>query len=421
MSRILQALKQIEARPGEVPVPAASPPVAATVADIEIAPPAVVTPIVAETVPASIEPPAVQRQVTERVTPRRKPQSPRRAEVAPPPAPEPAAVATAEEVEQLLASLSPGVIECWSARTEVDALVLPTATDIAATPAQAHLVVQDFAPQITVPAPIATPVETPAASEFDLEFSMVQPRRAVVVEGPPQPSPQQRETLEAREQQVRTAVRGPRNDTVARACAWETNVHADLADPLLAQPFEALVERWRQDRGASEPGTLLVASLAQPMVACEVALRAATLLARREDRAVLIIDGDLEGALSRRLAIIGKPGLTELLVPQDAHGETIHATATPRLHVLPRGRSDWPVAATPDTVLRLLTELGHEYAWLIIVAGEAPSPSVTAVARACAATYAVTPLGSSDLAVAQERLAALQAAGARILGAIATQ
>lgn len=423
MSRILQALKQIEARPGEAPVSTAPDAVAVPLPIAE--PTANVTSAVE---PAStlenatpVEPLAVKRQVTERVAPRRKPQPLRRAEPLAAPQSEPDAVASATEGEQLLASLSPGVIECWTSRPEVDAVVLPTAAELIGTPAQTHLIVQDFTPQVLV-APVAAspPVEVPLTSEFDLEFSAVQPRRAAVVEPTPPITPQQRETLEEREQQVRTAVRGPRPDTVTRMCAWETNVDADLADPLRAPAMEALVARWRQDRGTGAPGTLLVASLGQPMMAGEVALRAATLLARSEDRAVLIIDADLDGALSRRLAIIGKPGLSELLAPQDAHGETIHATGTPRLHVLPRGRNEWPVTTTPEAVLRLLTELGHEYEWLIVVAGEAPSPAVTAMARACAATYAVTPLGNTDITVAQERLAALQGAGARILGAIAT-
>ena len=375
MSRILQTLKADEARPNETPAPAGAQTAAAAVT-------------------SGIQLPLAPRQVTERIAPRRNAPAP-------------------EEVEQLLGSLEAG-------GTEISLF----ATDLSS---QSQLVMQQFVEEVrTRKAASSLAVSSEAtidlspSSEIDLEFNAIQPRRAPVVEVPPLPLAPQRAALETREQEVRKAVRGPRADSVVRACAWETTIQADLEDAVTVAPYASLVRRWQQDR-ASGQGTILVATLAQPLAAAEVAMRAATLLTRQDDAAVLIIDGDVEGTLSRRLAIIGKPGLSDLLNPQDAHGETIQATSTPRLHVLPRGRGAWPALTEPAAVQRLLTELGHDYAWLIVVVGDASSAPVASFARQCAATYAVAPLGDTDVALAQQQLAALQAAGARIMGAIATE
>jgi Mrp family chromosome partitioning ATPase len=187
----------------------------------------------------------------------------------------------------------------------------------------------------------------------------------------------------------------------------------------LVAPFEQLLSRFVQDRGEATTTSLVIASLAGPLAAAEVAMRIGVLLTQRDDVSVLVIDGDPEAALSRRLAITGKAGLSELVAPQDAHGETIYPSATARLHILPRGRGPWPSNADAASVKRLLTELSHDYAWILVAAGDATSASSQALARACRGTYAVAPLGDTDLAAAQAQLAALHAAGARVLGAIA--
>jgi Mrp family chromosome partitioning ATPase len=107
------------------------------------------------------------------------------------------------------------------------------------------------------------------------------------------------------------------------------------------------------------------------------------------------------------------------LAPQDAHGEVIIPTATARLHVLPRGRSEWPAHAQAAKITQLFDELAHEYAWILVAGGETTSVPMQALARACRGAYVVAPLGETDLAVAQQSLASLHTAGARVLGAIA--
>lgn len=485
MSRILQALKQLESRPAEtavVPAPAASDaPVSAT-PTVMFTPPAVPT-----------EPPARPR-MTEPITPRRKRRPARRTAAATAAEAAAAADATAAEIEQLLTSLQPGVIECWQEHSpESAAIVQANADELASSPepvivqdllpeviqvervvesapapttaphtvqadvmecwhdnvealpalvmptpeseqllASESIVVRDFVPEVIqvveqVPqsdsAPACIELEFAAPSEVELEFQPALPRR--VKREPVRHARSRRERARAvaqqREVQVRTIVRGPRELTLAKVSAWETNIHADLEDPQIAAPLEQLLVRWQQERAGAGTASLLIASLAAPMMAAEVALRAATLLTRQDDAAVLVIDADPDAALSRRLGIIGKPGLSELLSPSDAHGETIHPTATPRLHVLPRGRSGWPASATLAEVSQLLDDLGREYTWLLVTTGDAASTAAQAFARACRGAYVVAPLGQTEAASAEHQIALLRTAGARILGALAIE
>lgn len=491
MSRILQALKQLESRPAEaavVPAPAAS----------EASPPQTpvsATPTVMLTPPAApTEPPAPPR-MTEPITPRRKRRQVRRAAAATAAETAAAAEATALEIEQLLTSLQPGVIECWQEHSpeaaavvqasgdelgpspepvivqdflpeviQVERVVEPTPVptvapstvqadvlecwhdDVEALPAlvmpaidgepllaSESIVVRDFVPEViqvveqvpeSASAPASIELEFAAPpSEVELEFQPALPRR--VKREPVRHAKSRRERARAaaqqREVEVRTIVRGPRALALAKVSAWETNIQADLEDPQIAAPLEQLLARWQQERAGAGTASLLIASLAAPMMAADVALRAATLLTRQDDAAVLVVDADPDAALSRRLGIIGKPGLSELLSPSDAHGETIHPTATPRLHVLPRGRSGWPASATLADVSQLLDDLGREYTWLLVTTGDAASAAAQAFARACRGAYVVAPLGQAEADSAEHQIALLRSAGARILGALAIE
>lgn len=486
MSRILQALKQLESRPAEaavVPAPAAS----------EALPPETpvsATPTVMLTPPAApTEPPAPPR-MTEPITPRRKRRQVRRTAAATAAETAAAAEATALEIEQLLTSLQPGVIECWQEHSpeaaavvqasgdelgpspepvivqdflpeviQVERVVEPTPPPTAAPPmmqadvlecwhdeaevlpalvmpapadeeilASESIVVRDFVPEVIQvaelsSAPQSIELEVAGPSEVELEFQPALPRR--VKREPVRHARSRRERARAvaqqREVEVRTIVRGPRALALAKVSAWETNIHADLEDPQIAAPLEQLLARWQQERAGAGTASLLVASLAAPMMAAEVALRAATLLTRQDDAAVLVIDADPDAAFSRRLGITGKPGLSELLSPSDAHGETIHPTATPRLHVLPRGRSGWPASATLADVSQLLDDLGREYTWLLVTTGDAASAAAQAFARACRGAYVVAPLGQAEAASAEHQISLLRSAGARILGALAIE
>jgi Mrp family chromosome partitioning ATPase len=404
MSRFLEALKQLEARPDEAaPAP--------TVAPVPVPPPIAATPI-AET-------PPIERPVTERIEPRRKRRKVRRTRPLDFAETSAAALETAAEIERLLGELCPQVIECWTTPTiESQAVVTPAAELSPDTPVAPQVVLQECLPPVPALAE-ATPFEPTGETEIELTFHREKPRRSPAEAKAKRRRVTERPAPDARELQVRTIVRGPQPQGVTRPSAWETTIRADVEDAQLAAPLQRLVERWRSERGTATTSSLLIAGVANPLLAAEVTMRAAVLLSQQDGASVLVIDADPEGVLSRRLAIIGKTGLSELIAPQDAHGESIYPTATARVHVLPRGRSAWPATATSAATAKLLADLGHDYAWLLVSAGDALAAPVQAFARSCAGTYVVVPLGETDLTAAQQQLAALHSAGARVLGAVA--
>ena len=159
MSRILQALKQLESRPAEdavVPAPAASealppePPVSAT-PTVMLTPPAVPT-----------EPPALPR-MTEPITPRRKRRQVRRTAAATATETAAAAEATALEIEQLLNSLQPGVIECWQEHSPEAAAVVQASGDELG-PSPEPVIVQDFLPEVIQVERVVEPTPAPTSA-----------------------------------------------------------------------------------------------------------------------------------------------------------------------------------------------------------------------------------------------------------------
>src|SRR5690606_4870166 len=163
-------------------------------------------------------------------------------------------------------------------------------------------------------------------------------------------------------------------------------------------------DSWQQEHAQHDTTTLLVASLGASLLAAEVVMRAGALLAEATESAVLVVDADAEGALSRRLALTSKPGLAELLAPDDAHGEMICPTATPRVHVLPRGRIALPAQTNAGDVRRLLRELSTEYAYVLVAGGALDGPVMSAVARGARGTYVVVPAGQINVETARQGL-----------------
>jgi hypothetical protein len=327
---------------------------------------------------------------------------------APPEKPADPAPLTTSEVEQLLASLGPGVISCWADRPLATSTIIQPSGDAAGSAAGAAMpppvVFNDFLPTVIE---VAEP--TPQESEVELTFQAAKPRRKNRQRSPAQPN--------RREIEVRQLVRGPQRDALVRQTAWETNIIADLDDPPRLAALEQFLVHLRGQRVGDEPQRLLFASLGASQAAAEAALRVATLLARRDEACVLVVDADPEAALSKRLGIVGKPGLADLLAPQDAHGETIYPTGTPRLHVLPRGRNALGAGPSAAQLERLLGELSREYPWLVAVAGDSQATLSQAFARVCGSTYVVVPLGESRTS-SEVSLNHLRTAGARVVGAI---
>ena len=77
-------------------------------------------------------------------------------------------------------------------------------------------------------------------------------------------------------------------------------------------------------------------------------------------------------------------------------------------------------SAIGDVLEKALAQLKADFDCLLIDAGNAGSDSASALAQASDAAYLVVELGAVETNTAQAALAGLRAAGARVLGCIAT-
>jgi Mrp family chromosome partitioning ATPase len=154
----------------------------------------------------------------------------------------------------------------------------------------------------------------------------------------------------------------------------------------------------------------------------ETLLYAATLLADKAPGQVLLIDANLaRRQLSEALECGKEPGLADLLRGDAPRGEPCRPTAVAKLSFLPAGMSrEADLSTAPSHLDQVVQRLAANYSVLLIDGGQTGDPSASAVARLADATYFVVQLGTVETSEAQAALRDFRAAGARVLGCIAT-
>jgi Mrp family chromosome partitioning ATPase len=145
-------------------------------------------------------------------------------------------------------------------------------------------------------------------------------------------------------------------------------------------------------------------------------------LAEKRSKRVLLIDGDLSRhALSDGLEYGRCPGLGELCLDKAAIASVCQVTATKQVSFMPAGQMQLPNdSAAEETLDKALAQLKTKFDCILIDTGGAANDLATALAQASDAAYLVVELGVVETNTAQAALARLRAAGARVLGCIAT-
>jgi Mrp family chromosome partitioning ATPase len=201
----------------------------------------------------------------------------------------------------------------------------------------------------------------------------------------------------------------------------EHAVHRMLSDPHRAQPFEQLAERLLRDAEQTHSKTLLLVGVGEESSTHETLVHAAALLAEKKG-SVLIIDADLaRRPLSEGLEYGQERGVAELVQGDDAHRQRCLPTALAGLSVLPAGlvrHVDLSTAAT--RMEELLRKTASEFSLVLLDGGRTGDLPAATLARLTDATYFVVQLGAVEASQAQAALRDFRAAGARVLGAIAT-
>jgi Mrp family chromosome partitioning ATPase len=211
----------------------------------------------------------------------------------------------------------------------------------------------------------------------------------------------------------------PAVPAVKAPCELERQVKRTLNDQIRSQPLVDLVDRLVRDMEQTESKVLAFVGLGASDDLHLPILQAAMTLAEKRSKRVLLIDGDAaRRALSDGLEYGRCPGLSELSAERAQIANVCQATATKQLLFVPAGQMQPATdSAAEEALEKALGQLKVDFDCVLINAG---GELVSALAQASDATYLVVELGGVETNTAQAALARLRAAGARVLGCVAT-
>jgi Mrp family chromosome partitioning ATPase len=201
----------------------------------------------------------------------------------------------------------------------------------------------------------------------------------------------------------------------------ERSIHRLLGDPVRARPLVDLAERLHRDADQTVSKTLLVVGVGPGSSTHETLLYTAAILAERMGR-VLLMDADLaRRPLSEGLEFGHETGLSELLGNRETPRERCRPCALAGLSLLPAGLlRNVDLATAGPRAEEVLRQLAAEFSLVLIDGGRSGDLAATTLARLADATYFVVQLGTVEASQAQAALRDFRAAGARVLGCIAT-
>jgi Mrp family chromosome partitioning ATPase len=289
------------------------------------------------------------------------------------------------------------------------------------TPAPAATAIS--APEVSLPPPLAlhfqpsASVPPPATAVTDAESTLramqellddFAPADNAGPAPPPVPPPKPRAT-------VRPA------PPIGQPTLLERAVRRTLAEPQRSEAVRQLADRLKSDLDQVAGRSILISGVGPASETHEVILQAAAVLAEAGEP-ILVIDGDAAGhTLTNQLELRDGTGLAELAHGEEPDSDPIRATSFDNLSVLPMGKVRLPdPAAVANRLAAIVQSLEESYRLVIIDGGHTGGPAAPALARLCDATYFVVRLGETEAAHAQFALRDFRAAGARLLGCIAT-
>jgi Mrp family chromosome partitioning ATPase len=209
---------------------------------------------------------------------------------------------------------------------------------------------------------------------------------------------------------------------VRPATNFERQVRRTLSDPVRGQPLAQLADRLRRDIEQTGGKTVLLVGVGPQSVTHEALLYAAARLAEHGQEKVLLVDADLARVpLSEAFDYGRERGLAELVRGDGLPRDLCQMTSIGRLSFLPAGQLRHDDLSTAGPRLEeVLKALSHDYACVLIDGGRTGDLTAAALARLADATYLVVQLGTVETSEAQATLRDFRAAGARVLGCIAT-
>ena len=201
----------------------------------------------------------------------------------------------------------------------------------------------------------------------------------------------------------------------------ERTVRRTLADAERSEPYRQLADRLRTDMEKSGGRTVLISGVGPASETHEVVLHVSAVLAER-GQPILMIDADAARRnLSEQLELAEQAGLAEAVHASRDPLLLVEPTAFDELSLLPIGaRGAGEPASSANRLAGVVQSLESRFRLVLIDGGRADDAGAATLARLSDATYFVIRLGETGAAAAGAAVSEFRAAGARVLGCIAT-
>lgn len=201
----------------------------------------------------------------------------------------------------------------------------------------------------------------------------------------------------------------------------ERTIQRTLRDPLQSQPLHQLADQISRDVAHSDSKSVVFVGVGKQSSSVLSLLYTAAILAE-QGRDVLVVDADVaRHRLTAGLQTSQETGLSELVTGKETAKRFCRSTFFPRVWSLPAGQARHVDLSTHTSrVEEIVAQLTKDYPLVLIDGGCTTELAASAIARFCDVTYFVVQLGFVEASEAQEALRDFRAAGARVLGCIAT-
>jgi len=219
-----------------------------------------------------------------------------------------------------------------------------------------------------------------------------------------------------------TAVEAQPRTQRSAGTTYEVSLAQGIGNARLARQYRRLVENVVNEFPATTGGTLFITGVAPTCHVADVAGQIAVELTRTADIDVLLVDADADRkVLTQRFAANNERGLSESLHEGTLASAAILHAAVARLRFLPFGNASLTRRTVAwQAVEGMLVDLRRTSRFVIFASDGCDTPLAEAVSRYADGSYLVVQAGCSENEHFGQTLANLTAAGARLLGCIAT-
>ncbi|MHB8970840.1 MAG: P-loop NTPase family protein [Pirellulaceae bacterium] len=220
-------------------------------------------------------------------------------------------------------------------------------------------------------------------------------------------------------QAAASAVASP---TSSAGTTYEMCLALEHDEPQLARQFRRLLDAIIGQLPTEQGGTILFTGSGSSSHVADVAGQLAKQMTTECRSDVMLVDADAgQKVLSQRFAAASEKGLVDALQADTSAGRFAVSTAVPRMSFLAFGESlAWRRGVAHDAVRDVVAQWKRQYRYTVIAAGNELNRLTGLLARHCDATYLVVQLGQAEKHQTSQLARELIAAGARLLGSVAT-